>query len=198
MPFRLFVSDYTYRKEAEQLAKLRKEPDLVDAPVFRPEDISTMFRASQRAESHTYYAASAACFAPTEAEFLKFIEGARKAKIWLASLEEDLTWGPHQSTGRALNAWKAGRKNGAAKAGGDAKSDNSLLRFWEGFSKIKDRWHLDENSKGLMKEAGIKHHDTVRANLGHTRWEWRKFSDTKRERVLKQLEKEVRECLKNQ
>ena len=82
----------------------------------------------------------------------------RKAKIWLDS---------------------------AASKGGRAKANNSLLKFWAGFSKIADRWHLKDTSKVLMKEAGIKHHDTVRVNLGYTRWEWRKLSDAKRARVLK-------------
>lgn len=83
------------------------------------------------------------------------------------------------------SAWRKARKNGAAKAGGEAKADKSEQEFWERFEKIKDRWHLGETSKSLMKEAGIGHHDTVRANLGYTRWEWRKLSDNQRERILK-------------
>jgi hypothetical protein len=85
----------------------------------------------------------------------------------------------------------------AAKAGGDARSANAQREFWERFSIIKDRWHLEDSSYILMKEAGIGHHDTIRVNLGYTRWEWRKMSDAKRARVLKQKEKEYRNAQAN-
>lgn len=178
--------------------KLKAQKDeFPDMPHFRvPEDVSTLLRPSQRQGALRVNVLSLAIMADNKEDFIELLALLKKRKVKLITKKEGFTWSgnvPH-----IVDEWKLARKRGAAKAGGDAKSDNSLLRFWEGFSKIKDRWHLDENSKVLMKEAGIKHHDTVRANLGHTRWEWRSFSDAKRARVLKQLEKEVRECQKKQ
>jgi glutaredoxin-related protein len=163
-----------------------------------PDDVSALFRKTQRKKTRTFHVLSLAVISDNEDDFKKFVHMAWDVPAFIESKKESYVIQPKSNINNAVNVWKKARREGAAKAGGDAKSNNSLLRFWEGFSKIKDRWHLDENSKGLMKEAGIKHHDTVRANLGHTRWEWRKFSDAKRARVLKQLEKEVRERLKNQ
>ena len=185
------ISELSHHKIQAQKAQYPDIPHFI-----APDDIPTVLRKSTRRETLHIHVLSLAVVAKDEKNFLEFMKlvKARKASVH-AHDHQSYTYPKY---GFALRDWKLARRAGAAKAGGDAKSDNSLLRFWEGFSKIKDRWHLDENSKVLMKESGIKHHDTVRANLGHTRWEWRGFSDAKRARVLKQLEKEVRECQKKQ
>lgn len=162
-----------------------------------PHEIGMVLRPSTRKEQLKLHVVSLAVIADNEKDFRSFIALARKRDVILC-LEDGLMLNCKAPINHLIDKWKGSRREGAAKAGGDSKSRNSFLKFWDGFSKIKDRWHLNENSKGLMKEAGIKHHDTVRVNLGYTRWEWRKLSDAKRARVLKQLEKEVRECLKNQ
>lgn len=156
-----------------------------------------MLHVSHRTTPLNVHVLSLACAADNEIDFRSFVRLLKACKASLYSQEDKLVGKAH-SEDYLVKLWKAARRNGAAKAGGDARSVNALLDFWKGFSKIKDRWHLGENSKGLMKEAGIRHHDTIRANLGHTRWEWRTFSNARRERVLKQIEKEVRKCLSNQ
>ena len=177
--------------------KAQKEEYPQGSYFLLPDDASALFRRTQRKKTRTFHVLSLAVIADNEDDFKKFVHKGWVVPAFIESKKESYVIHPKSNISNAVSVWKKARREGAAKAGGDAKSSNSFLKFWEGFSKIKDRWHLDENSKILMKEAGIKHHDTIRANLGHTRWEWRGFSDAKRARVLKQLEKEVRECQKN-
>lgn len=181
------ISSHTYRSEELQRATYP------DYPHFTITEIPTMLRPSQRSSKLNVHVLSLACAAETEDSFRKFVRLLKARKAALHSKEDNLT-GKNHPEDYLVKLWRKARRNGAAKAGGDARSVKALLEFWEGFCRIKDRWHGDEKSTDLLKVAGIKHHDTVRANLGHTRWEWRRFSDAKRERVLKQIEKEVRQC----
>jgi len=150
-----------------------------------PDDASALFRKTQRKKTRTFHVLSLAVIANNEEEFKKFVHKAWDVPAFIESKKENYVIHPKSNINNAVNAWKKARREGAAKAGGDAKSKNSEEKFWSGFRKIANRWHLEETSKSLMKEAGIKHHDTVRVNLGYTRWEWRKLSDAKRSRVLK-------------
>lgn len=186
------ISEYTWRSKEMQKVTYPDMPHF-----FLPDDLSFLMRQTQRKSADTFHCMSLAVLAETENDFKEFVKSAWKIG---AIIKSDLGHVIKKGTKTAdcVSAWKASRREGAAKAGGDAKAKNAFLKFWDGFGKIKDRWHLSDNSAVLMKEAGIKHHDTVRVNLGYTRWEWRKLSDAKRERVLKQLEKEVKECLQSQ
>lgn len=156
MPLKLFISDYTFRTEAYQLALLTREPELTNAPIFGPDDLQTIFRPTQRKERDTYYAASVACFAPNEERFKEFIGLCRVKKTCLASLEEKFTWTPQQSTSGAIKAWKAARSNGVAKIGGRISAELRRKQSLEGASKIKDRWGMPSKTwptKVLLKEA---------------------------------------------
>lgn len=151
MANRLFVSEHTYRTEAQQLETLRKIPELRDAPVFRPEDMTTMFRPTQRKQSDTYYAASVACFAPTEETFKEFLDLSRAKKLCLGSVEENFEWTPGRSTSGAVKTWREARLKGAYKAGGELTAAKAKARVDEGIKKIKDLWKLPSRQYSIKK-----------------------------------------------
>lgn len=195
MTLKAYISDLTWRSREHQISNI-KGALAVDAPEPVIYDglgeIGMMLRPTRRKIKDQIVISSMAVLADNEDHIINVLGLLRQCGAALYAVEENYNWNGGRTTKAAVEVWRAARRNGAAKAGGDKKSENSERKFWGGFSKIKDRWHLNETSKVLMKEAGIKHHDTIRANLGYTRWEWRKLSDAKRERVLKQKEKEYR------
>ena len=142
MPFKLFVSDYTYRTEAQQIATLHTKPELITAPVFRPGDEQTMFRPTTRKVSDTYYASSVACFAANEERFKEFLGLCRGKNVCLASIEEGWEWRPGQSTSNAVQVWKAARVNGAAKIGAKISGDKRKAESIEMVMAIQDKWAL--------------------------------------------------------
>lgn len=165
MAFKLFVSDFTYRIPDSQIAVLRAQPELADAPIYRPEDMQTMFRPTQRTQRDTYYAASIACFAPNEERFKEFIGLCRQKKVCLASIEENFIWTPQQSTGGAVKAWKAARINGSAKVGARISAKNRQDKSREACAKIQDRWPLPNviwTTPVLLKEAGISYNTAIK------------------------------------
>lgn len=157
---------------------------------------NSLIRPTTRPTGDTIYVAILPALSKHEDDFPEFMRGLKRRKSELISINDKFKWTPSKSITVAVKGWLASRRQsrleGAAHRGGERNAERAEKKFWDGFAKIKDRWHLAENSKDLMKEAGIGHHDTVRANLGYTRWEWRRLPDAKRERVLKQKEKELR------
>jgi hypothetical protein len=153
---KIFVSDHTYRTEAEQLEKLRKDPRLADAPVFRPVDLPTMFRATQRATSDTFCAASVACFGKTDDGFVAFLENCRQRKASIFGAEEKFSWRPGQSIAGAVKAWKLARVKGAAKAGADISAKRRNSEREKGCKAIKPFWGLptkNHPTADLLRQA---------------------------------------------
>jgi hypothetical protein len=151
MAYKIFVSEHTYRSEAQQLETVRARPELKDAPVFRPEDFETIFRPTQRKQSDTYYAASAACFAPTEGKFRELLGLCRTKNICLAGIDEGFKWMPGQSTANAVKVWRAARLKGAFKAGGEATAEKAKARVDEGIKKIKHLWRLPSRQYSIKR-----------------------------------------------
>lgn len=181
------ISAFTYRTMDEQRAAHPGMPFFI-----APDDIPTMLRQSQRVGALYVHVLSLACAAEDEDNFKKFWERLKNRKAFLNSKEERLViLSTTASLDRVIKIWRAARRNGAAKAGGEATADKSKKQFWERFTVIKDRWHGADLSARLLKKAGIAHHDTVRFYLGYTRWEWRRLTPPVRERVLKRLAKEI-------
>lgn len=185
------ISALSYRTLKEQKDEYPNMPHYM-----APDEIQALLRPTTRKGDLNIHVISLAIIADKRGDFVEFMKSMPKHVTVIS--KEDGKVSRRTSVDKAVRLWGLARKKGASKAGGDARSAKALLDFWQGFSKIIDRWHGDEKSKDLLREADIGHHDTVRVHLGHTRWEWRNFSDAKRERVLKQVEKEVRQCLKNQ
>lgn len=179
MPDVALISSLTYRPEELQRATYP------DYPHFSIDEIPTMLRVSQRASTLHVHVLSLACVAETEEEFREFWRLLKLRKALLHSKEECLAiLSTAASLDRILRVWRSARRNGAAKAGGEENARRAECEFWERFAKVKDRWHLTEKSETLLKEAGIKHHDTVRSYLNYTRWEWRRLTEPKRKRIL--------------
>jgi hypothetical protein len=176
MSEKLFISDYTYRTEVQQLATLATKPHLANAPIFRPIDLPAMFRPTQRVVRDTYNAASAACFAKEEKPFKDFLAACRKRGICLASIEEGFSWRPQQSTGAAVKAWKAARINGAAKIGAAISAKNRDDESRKACDAIKDEWPLPNaivRTPALLTKAnqaigkkGRLHYRTAIKHLG--------------------------------
>jgi hypothetical protein len=178
MADKALISELTWRS-----LKMQKDA-FPDMPHYiAPDDIATLLRPSTRKDTLRIHVVSLAIMADKEKDFRELLKLIKRRKANIVTIEEGFTSVGNES--HLVEQWRLARRKGAAKRGGEAKSKNSEQKFWDGFTKIADRWHLKDTSKVLMKEAGIKHHDTVRVNLGYTRWEWRKLSDAKRARVLK-------------
>lgn len=191
MTDKALISDLTWRSLEMQRKAFPDMPHFV-----APDDIPSLLRPTTRNAGFDLHVESLAVIADNEQAFRDFIGLCKKRQMILHVREVGNMFlcKPNLSVDAMVTHWRKARRNGAAKAGGDAKADKSEREFWEGFTKIKDRWHLSVKSKDLLKEAKIGHHDTVRVNLGYTRWEWRRLTDAKRERVLKQKEKEYRDA----
>ena len=181
MTHKALISELSWRS-----LKMQKDA-FPDMPHFiAPDDLPSLLRPTRRNSGGVIHVLSLAVIADKEKDFRDFLTLVAKRGYGLVSIEEDIgLYDGKWPSKKIVELWRKARRSGAAKRGGEAKSKNSEEKFWIGFSKIADRWHLKDTSKVLMKEAGIKHHDTVRVNLGYTRWEWRKLSDAKRARVLK-------------
>jgi hypothetical protein len=173
---KIFISDFTYRTEAKQLEKLAEHPNFAGAPIFRPADLSTMFRATQRAEIDTYYAASLACLAETEERLLEFLAGCRQRKACIGTIEEEFEWRPGQSDAGIVKAWKLARVRGAAKAGADQSKANRDAISKKACDAIEPFWRLpnkDHPTANLLKAAnkaigkrGRLHYRTAIKHLG--------------------------------
>ena len=144
-----------------------------------------MLRPSQRNAALRVHVLSLAIIAETEDDFREFLKlmNARKAKL---HSKEDALKGERKTADQLVKLWRIARRNGAAVAGGKENAKRAELKFWRSFAIIQDRWHLSDYSEALLKEAKIRHHDTVRSYLLYTRWEWRRLTDAKRASVLKQ------------
>jgi hypothetical protein len=173
---KIFISDYTYRTEAKQLEKLSEHPDFSGAPIFRPADLSTMFRATQRSEIDTYYAASLACLAETEDRLLEFLAGCRQRRACIGTIEELFEWRPGQSNAGIVKAWKLARVRGSAKAGANISKANRLAISKKACDAIEPFWHLpnqeyatDDLLKAANKSIGKRgrlHYRTAIKHLG--------------------------------
>lgn len=146
---KIFISSHTFRTEAEQLKTLRGIIELSGAPLYRPEDMSAMFRKTRRVVEDTYYTASIACFAPTKEKFEEFISECRKASISLGSIEEDFQWSPTQSTSGAVNAWRLARIDGAAQVGGQRNAAKWKDKMKAGIEKAKPLWGLPSKQHSI-------------------------------------------------
>lgn len=186
MTFKMFISDYTYRSQQQQLATLDAEPQLEGAPVYTQEDIENMLRPTQRKSADTYYAASVACFADDEVKLKKFLAGCRKKKLCLASIEEGFEWRPGQSDAGFIKAWRSARAKASGRIGGKARANKAETEFWERFEKIKDRWLLPSESpntnKELLAEAGIGSRATIKSYLGFSREQLQRKHQLKEDR----------------
>jgi hypothetical protein len=163
---KIFVSDHTFRTEAEQLKTLRDMTELSGAPLYRPADMSAMFRKTTRKETDTYYAASIACFAPTREKFEEFIAECRKFKICLGSIEEGIEWTPRQSTDGIVNAWRLARIDGAAQVGGQRNAAKWKDKVKGGIEKARPLWVLPSKQhsiKDIEEISGIARGTIVRA-----------------------------------
>jgi hypothetical protein len=148
-----------------------------------PDDIPTMLQPSQRTARLNVHLSSLACAADSEEDFRNFVRLMKVRRAALHSKEDGLTGKSHPED-YLVKLWRKARRNGAAKAGGEENAKRAEIDFWAKFAVIKDRWHLLDVSAELLKEAGIRHHDTVRSYLTYTRWEWRRLTDAKRQRLL--------------
>lgn len=163
---KIFVSDHTFRTEAEQLKTLRGVTELSGAPLYRPEDMSAMFRKTRRVVDDTYYAASIACFAPTKEKFEEFIAECRKANIRLGSIEEDFQWSPTQSIAGIVNAWRLARIDGAAQVGGQRNAEKWRNKVKIRIDKAKELWPLpskDYSIKDIENVCEISRGSIVKA-----------------------------------
>lgn len=175
--------------------KLQAQKDAYpDFPHFvGPDEIPMMLRPSRRQADLNIHVVSLAVIAINEKHFREFLTDikTRRGVIHIKDTNSIIvSW--HVDIKGAVKSWKAARRNGAAKAGGDAKSEISEKQFWEGFARIVDRWHMPSKgsnaNKPLLKEADTSR-NTVKSYLGHTRVEWQGFSDTRRRRILKEKAK---------
>lgn len=169
---------------------------LPDMPYFiAPDELQNLLRLTRRKEQVRLNALSFACIAKKEANIREFAGLCRERKYSVRSVEEKCTWLPSMSVEILIAWWKSARRKDAATAGGVAKGRNGAQAFWEGFYKIKDRWHLPSTepnqSKKLLKEAKVSRNTLVNY-IGYTRLEWRKLSEKKRGEVLKRVEKEIK------
>jgi len=155
MADKLFVSDYTHRTESEQLKKLYENPDLKGAPIFRPEDLSAMFRSTRRTESDTYHAASVACLAPDKKRLEEFISGCQKRKACIVGKEEELVWTPNQLIKILVDAWKLARINGAAAVGGQNTAKAWKAKMKAGVDKAATLWGLPSKKYSIKDVEAI-------------------------------------------
>lgn len=173
---KIFISDYTYRTEAAQLKKIAEDTRFVNAPVFRPADISTMFRATQRIDKDTYGVASLACIAPHQEALREFISGCRRKKVGFISIEEKFEWTPQQNNVVVIKAWKLARVKGSAKVGADISKANRRAISKQACDAIRAFWRLpnkEHATSELLKAAnkaigkrGRLHYRTAIKHLG--------------------------------
>lgn len=187
------ISELSWRPLEEQQKAFPNMPHFL-----APDDLPNLLRPTQRDEGLNIHVLSLACVADNEDEFREFVAGAYRKDATIICKETGETYRRQtRNINRAVDAWKVARRRGAAKAGGDAKGRNGLKAFWDGFCKIKDRWHRPSEphnfSPDLLDEARITRNTAVNY-LGYSRLEWRKLTAAKRERVLKRLAKEVKDA----
>lgn len=152
-----------------------------------PDDIKTMLRATQRKSEDKIFVASFGIIADNEKDLRSFGKLCKKRQANICSAEGQKEWRWYNSVNLLADWWREARRNGAAKAGGEATAKKAEEEFWEGFAKIKNRWHLvakgTNASKPLLKEAQTSR-NTAKSYLGYTREEWQRLPETQRNRIL--------------
>jgi hypothetical protein len=175
MPDVALISELSHHKMQVQKDTYPDMPHFVS-----PDEIPMMLRPSTRADTLRVHVLSLAVIADNEKDFREFLSMAKKRKAQIVSKLEGTS---------SVEQWKLARRNGAAKAGGDAKSEISEKKFWECFASIVDRWHLPSvkpNTNTLLLKEAKTTRNTVKSYLGHTRVQWQGFSDARRRRILKE------------
>jgi hypothetical protein len=173
---KIFVSDYTHRTEKAQLEMFSACPRFINAPIFRPADLSTMFRPSRRTEKDIYGVASLACLAPHQEALREFIAGCRRKRAGFISIEENFEWTPQQNNEVVVKAWKLARVKGSARAGADISKANRDAISKQACEAIRPFWCMpnkDHPTAELLKAAnkaigrrGRLHYRTAIKHLG--------------------------------
>ena len=183
MTEKALISDLTWRS-LEMQRELFKGMPLYELPT----DLGAIFRATTRKSEDRFFVASFAIIADSEIDLRDFAKQCKKRKIDICSAEGQTHWRWYNSVQVLVEWWRDARRNGAAKRGGEVKAKKDEILFWQGFNKIKDRWHLPakkENASPVLLDEAETSRNTVRSYLGYSREEWQKLTQAKRDRILK-------------
>ena len=157
MSEKFIVSDYTYRTIDQQSSGNK-------LPVFLlPNDLSYLFRETQRKEKDTFYCASLGVLAETEKDFRSFMRCAKKIGATINAKDGVLP--PWVKITDAVAMWKKARKSGTGKIGADIAAKNREAKTLQAIALIEDRWPLPSNEWStpvLLKEAGIVYNTAIR------------------------------------
>jgi hypothetical protein len=183
MTEKALISDFTWRSLESQRALFK------GMPLYElPDDMGAIFRPTTRQSDDRFFVASFAIIAENENGLKAFAKECKKRKIDICSAEGQTHWRWYNPVRILVEWWREAKRNGAAKRGGEVKAKKDEIIFWQGFNKIKDRWHLpakkENASPVLLKEADTSR-NTVRSYLGYTREEWQRLTEAKRDRILK-------------
>jgi hypothetical protein len=182
MADKALISELTWRSLEMQKKAFPDMPHFV-----APHEIDIMLRKTTRKVKDTIHMMSLGIVAKTEKDFLVVAKLLNARGVAVVCLDDDRVSGGHKLKDWRC-AWRRSRRTGAAKKGGEAKAEKDEQKFWEGFNKISDRWHLPSKGENissiLLKEADTSR-NTARSYLGYTREEWQQLSQPKRDRILK-------------
>lgn len=153
---------------------------------YLPDDLLNLVRPTQRRSADVFRCMSLSVLAENEKDFRAILKAAWNLD---AIIQSDLghCLEPGDKISECVAAWKSARREGAAKAGGEATAAKSEREFWEGFALIKDRWHLpskEENASAPLLAEAKTSRNTAKSYLGYTREEWQRLPETKRNRIL--------------
>jgi hypothetical protein len=153
MPDVALISDITWRGLEMQREAFPNMPHFVG-----PDEIPTMLRPSNRKDVLRIHVLSLAIIAENADKLRMFVRAAYERDAKIISKETGKEYCRRTKiAGRVVDDWLTARRIGAAKAGGEENAKRAEREFWEGFSKIKDRWHLpakkENASKPLLKQA---------------------------------------------
>lgn len=163
MTDKALISDYTWRTLESQRASSG------DLPVFLlPDDLSQLFRSTQRKVSDRFHVESLAILAAKEDDFREFLAQAKKRKAEIVSREDNQTFIVNGNCENLVKWWKDARRNGVAKIGARISADRKKANTKEAAAKIADRWPLPSKewpTPTLLAEADLSL-NTVKLILG--------------------------------
>lgn len=157
------ISEYTYRKIDAQRAAF---PDM---PYFvLPEDISALFRPTQRNDSLEIHVLSFGVLADREDLIRGFAAQCKKRHANISAKEEDCRWKWKDLPDSLVGLWRNARVKNSAKIGARVSADNKKQRAKDGIALIESDWQKPSRevpTKVLKERSGLSL-NTIKKYLG--------------------------------
>lgn len=160
MADKALISEFTWRSLEMQRHAFPDMPHFV-----APDELSSLLRQTRRAEKLVIHVMSLAVIADNENDFRLFLASCRERNYSILDKEKNFHWHPEVCKSEAVvKLWRAWRKEGSAKIGGQISADKRKAKSASGAAAIQDRWgqpSKDWPTHVLLKESDLSYNTAI-------------------------------------